>query len=558
MSPEETEAHSERRLILLLSVLLLVLPLALYEHRGLDDNRLTSWRWVFGIVEARLLLPFLAGALLLSFWGSRFRSPGPFLLTLLAAVAGVGFWSTPESIVDASRYFTQAKHLALHGPGYFLREWGGAIGAWTDLPAVPFLQGLLFGLLGESRIVIQGMTTGMFALTVLVLHRMGRDLWGEQEGVAAGAFLLAVPYVLTQVPLMLVDVPAMFFLTLSAYAFLAVLRRGGAARLALAGVALGVTVLSKYSLWLMLSELAVVGVVVLWLEVGRRALVFRRAIAALALGALLPGAFFLLKHRFIMEQMSFLMEYQRPGLDRWTESFLSTFCFQLHPVLAIAAVGGLLVAIGRRDVRILVACWLPLLLMAMGVRRIRYLLPAFPMIALMAGYGLASFGGQRSRSFVLLATVLTSWVLAFGAFLPYLKQNELMNLKLAGQYLDTLPVDTVEVHTLPQKSKVNPAVAVPILDLHTTKRLVYAYEPRSHLSAGQIARSSLRFTWRYRNPAYYEPSDEAEPAVVAVIAPGPADALSARLSGHRMARRFERSSGIFRFRPFVSVYLKND
>ena len=92
------------------------------------------------------------------------------------------FWKVPEVIVDASRYFTQAKHLDVYGIGYFLREWGRDINIWTDMPLIPFLYGLIFKLFGESRIYIQAFTTLLFSLTVVLTYNIGKTLWDETVG----------------------------------------------------------------------------------------------------------------------------------------------------------------------------------------------------------------------------------------------------------------------------------------------------------------------------------------------------------------------------------------
>ena len=70
--------------------------------------------------------------------------------------------------------------------------------------------------------------------------------------------LLGIPYLLTQVPLTLVDVPTMFFLMLAVYTFLLAVRSGGAARMACSAAAIVLTVLAKYSAWFMLTVLIVV------------------------------------------------------------------------------------------------------------------------------------------------------------------------------------------------------------------------------------------------------------------------------------------------------------
>ena len=203
-------------------VLLLSLAafLTLFVFRAQDDNRLTSWQWVFNDADVFRITPILVVGLLLAYALATVplprHRPASVLFVLSFAVAALS-WTEPEVIVDTARYFTQAKHVELYGVGYFLTEWGGQISAWTDLPLVPLLYGLIFSLFGENRIFIQVFTTLLFSGTVVLTYLIGKTLWDEAVGFYAGALLLGMPYLLAQVPLMLVDVPTMFFLTLAVF-----------------------------------------------------------------------------------------------------------------------------------------------------------------------------------------------------------------------------------------------------------------------------------------------------------------------------------------------------
>ncbi|MGE5807491.1 MAG: hypothetical protein ACM32I_00015, partial [Nitrospirota bacterium] len=155
---------------LFVSCAFLLALVALFLGRASDDNSLFSWAWAFRNGASLVYLALVAG-LCISFFSSRIALPAnwyaPFLFTL-SFVAVLPFWSEPELIVDASRYFTQAKHLEVYGLGFFLREWGRTIQAWTDSPLVPLLYGLLFKAFGEHRFVIQLFTTTLFSLTAVI------------------------------------------------------------------------------------------------------------------------------------------------------------------------------------------------------------------------------------------------------------------------------------------------------------------------------------------------------------------------------------------------------
>jgi len=536
--------------ILTAALLSLLAFAVLFSLRGLDDNRLTSWDWVFRSVSALWVYAALSGGVLLAWLALRLPEPGLPALGALSFAAASLFWGEPEVVVDASRYFTQAKHLSVYGAGYFLREWGGEIEAWTDLPLVPFIYGLGFKAFGESRVVVQTISTAMFSGTVVLTALIGRELWDREAGLSAGALLMAMPYLYTQVPLMLVDVPSMFFLALALYVFMLAVRRGGALRAGAASLAIFCVAFSKYSLWLMLSVLLVAWGVML-LEEPRGA--FKRGMAVFALAAALSLAFALYKFDVMREQIRLLVEYQRPGLGRWVEGPASTFLFQIHPFVTLAALCSAFVAAKRRDSKYLVALILPALLAAMGVWRIRYLLPAFPMVALMAGYGLSALKDSRLRRYVVSVSVVSSVLLAALAFLPFLSGLNAENMKTAGSYINSLDADIVTVATEHMDSEVNPAVAVPLLDIFVKKKIVYAQERHEPPGSLDVERSPLRFTWRYRNPAYYGAAETREGEFMAVIS----DRRPETPEGYEIARIFDRYDGIFRFRTFVTVYRKN-
>ncbi len=554
--PGAATAGAPERLLVSLAALGAIA--ALFLFRSADDNRLTSWRWVFADADPVRLYALVAAGVVLAHLLARFPLPGRPAAVLFVASYAVAapFWRAPEVIVDSSRYFAQAKHLELHGLGYFLAQWGREIPAWTDLPLVPLLYGLVFRLFGESRVCIQAVTTLLFAGCVVLTHRLGKTLWDEEVGFMAGAFLLGMPYLLTQVPGMLVDVPTMFFLTLAILAVVEAFRRGGTGRILLASLAVALAFFTKYSTWLLLSVLPVIWAV--HRKGGaprplRTGAVMAAVAAALVLAAMLP------RHEIYREQIALLLGYQAPGLRRWGESFTSTFLFQIHPFVTAAALLSVWVAIERRDAKYAVVLWPVLLLLLLRVQRIRYFIPAFPMLALMAAHGLRRIGSAEVRRLVVGCAVASSLAVALSGYLPFLQGVSAANVKRAGEYLDSIDEARLEVFTVSRpEAEVNPAVYVPMLDLYTAKPLSYAYQGTPPASRRRAEESALRFTWEYRNPGYYAADGGGGGAAVVVISDGLAgplpERIEERLRGLSLARVFAADDGVFRNRPTVAVY----
>ena len=554
---------SDNALGLLLTALLACAAfLTPFVFRAADDNRLTSWRWVFADAQIAGLAALLAAGIVLAYALRRVALPprraGAGLFVASFAI-GAAFWSAPEVIVDTARYFAQAKYLALHGFGAFVAAWGREIPAWTDLPLVPFLYGLIFRAAGEERIYIQVFTTLAFSGTVVLTYRIGKELWDGTLGFYGAALLLAMPFLLTQVPLMLVDVPVMFFVALAVFTTIKAFKRGGAGWVAAAAAALTLALLSKYSAWLMLTVLIPVGAV--FARTAPHA-ALRRAIVIVGLTATaLLGVALLAGHDVVIAQLRLLWDYQRPGLGRWRESFVSILLFQIHPFITAAAAYSLYAAIRRRDFRFAIIVWM-LALAAFGqIGRIRYLLVLFPMLALMAAYGLREIRNGEARAFAAWCAVTSSLVVALFGYLPFLQTASAANLQQAGAYLDGADTQRIEVIALEQtRAGIHPAVSVPLLDLHTRKPLVYRPDLTPYSPPAGVATSPLRFTWEYALPRYYSATaSNREPrTAVAVILSEPTQLLpqrvAQRLAQHCLSGEFLTSERVFGYQTIVRIY----
>ena len=261
--------------------------------------------------------------------------------------------------------------------------------------------------------------------------------------------------------------------------------------------------------------------------------------------------------------MRLLIDYQKPGLGRWQETFVSTFFFQIHPFITLAALYSAYAASNKKDLRYTVIVWLVLLVFLLQIKRIRYIIMVFPMFALMAAYGLRELRGRNIKRFLVLSVFISSVIVGAFVYLPFLQSLSTVNLKDAGRFLNSLDEPNIEVFTLmPEDPVLNPAVSVPILDLFTRKNIIYEYSREKFLQPGDaVEKSSLRFTWEYKNPVYYRPDNyRVKDAAVAVISENPQDALPEdirqRIAGYHLSAVFKKSDDIFIYRPCVRVYQK--
>lgn len=542
--------------IALIALTSLVIFLALFLLRTFDDNKLTSWKWVFSATPPYSILGILAIGYVLAYGLTRCsvieKLTVPFLV-LSSFTLTMILWTEPEVIIDTSRYFIQAKYLEIYGISNFFKDWGNNLGAWTDLPLIPFLYGLLFKIFGENRLVIQIFNSLLFSGTVVFTYLIGMTLWNRSTGLYAGLSLLGMPYLLTQVPLMLVDVATMFFLTVSFFMILKALRQGGGFLMA-ASITVAFAMMSKYSMWLMITIVPIIAVTHLF--EGYHHIVKRTVVIAAGV-LLLVGILFIFKYDVITKQINLLLNYQWPGLSRWRESHISSFFFQIHPFISLAAVASIYLAFKNRNIQFASVSWLVLLVISLGIQRSRYIIPVLPMLALMAAYGLNTIGSLKIKQYLISSIVIYGSVIALFVYLPFFQSTSATNIKQAGRYLDSLESNIVEVITLPSlHSIVNPIVTVPLLDLFTKKTLIYHNRTDPPKKPAGLEKSSLRFTWELTHPDFY--SQKIKAKTITVIYSSPKQTVSPfiakRLLDYTLIKEFVLYDKVFKFQTIIQIY----
>jgi len=183
------------------------------------------------------------------------------------------------------------------------------------------------------------------------------------------------------------------------------------------------------------------------------------------------------------------------------------------------------------------------------------------MFTLIASYGLMQIRNSEIRRFIVFCIILSSLVLAYFAYLPFLQTISTVNLKNSGKFLNSLDVANIEVFTLAQeKSVINPAISVPLLDLFTNKRVIYGMDIDPTGVWEKVQKSALRFTWEYKNPPYYmnDTKDLGKVTAVVVISSDPNQLIPGhieqRIKKYNSSKEFKTFSNLFRYRTVVTVY----
>jgi hypothetical protein len=260
----------------------------------------------------------------------------------------------------------------------------------------------------------------------------------------------------------------------------------------ISSMAIFLAVFSKYSTWILLSVLGITFLIYLAkpselgiphstklriTTAGLRIYCIKNASITALLAGIFIGIVIYLKFEVISEQVNLLLTYQKPALKRWSESFISTFFYHVHPFITLSVIYSFYAAFRKKDLKYAIISWLILLIIILWIQRIRYILPLFPMITLMAAYGFQAVKDKKLRRFAVLSAVMYSIIIALFVYLPFLQRMGSVNLMHAGKYIDSLESPAVKVFTIPSKTfSINPAVSVPILDFFTDKDIYYDYE----------------------------------------------------------------------------------
>lgn len=181
------------------------------------------------------------------------------VVLFVASIANaITFWSVPEINPDATLWNYQAGYVASHGLFSFITGFGSSVVSSSGLPIPSLIFGIAYTLFGFHRYVIQAVNTVFFGLTTVLAYFIGKNLFDRRTGTYAGLCFLSSPFVISQVPLMLVDVISSFFMILSIFSFTVMVKSRRITIAALSIIPFALALLSKVTSAFVLVPIMVV------------------------------------------------------------------------------------------------------------------------------------------------------------------------------------------------------------------------------------------------------------------------------------------------------------
>ncbi|MFC1506908.1 ArnT family glycosyltransferase [Thermoproteota archaeon] len=375
----------------------------------------------------------------------------PIILFIIPFFLAALFWTIPEVNPDTTRYFQYAKYLEEYGLVQFIKGWGESFLVHTDSIFPPLTYGVIFKIFGEFRFNIQFLTSCMFAFTSVCTYYIGKQLFDEHIGFYAALILTTMPHLLCQVPLMLVDVFTIFFITLSVLLYIIAIKPSGSyyhVWIIFAALSILLSVLSKGSAVLVfIGVFPTLALIFSYSKPKFKKTIILRSTSTILLSILFAVPILILNHEIILNQ------FLRTVPSRVTQVLMAeAWRNVVHPVSLFYQVGGIVIFLAIFSFFIFVykrewkytflLAWTVIPFLALMNTRLRYLMIIYPAIALMASITLNNIGNREIRKYFFASILICSSVISLFVYLPYLQNNSDRNLVDAAEYTNRVYPNT--------------------------------------------------------------------------------------------------------------------
>lgn len=251
----------------------------------------------------------------------------------------------------------------------------------------------VYSVTGVSDVTGRVLSALLGVLTVYLVYRLGRLLYGRPVGLVAALLMAVMPYHVIVTRQVLLDGPMTFFATLALYTVAKYALTGERTWLYAAGAAMGLTFLSKETGAILLAAIFAFFALTPQITVRIRdllvsLLVFVAVVAAFPLALILAGA----GGGSTAQQYLVWQLFRRSNHD--AVFYLQAVPPAIGPLLIVVAIAGLWMLRRRLDWRErLLLCWVAIVVIFFElwpIKGFQYLLPAAPPLAILAARGIVA------------------------------------------------------------------------------------------------------------------------------------------------------------------------
>jgi len=438
---------------LLIFILTLISYYILIRNSVIDETMLYSWAWIINFLNVKLFFILLVVIFIISIFIARIDfniKEKHFLLIIfiISFLLSSLLWSSPDPNPDVAEFFGVAKYIELNGLWDYFKSFGtDALRGYRFHSLLPVF-GLAFRYFGESSFIVHFITSALYAFIPVLTFLLAGKLFSKRIAFISSLFVIAMPNMLVQSSMFMVDVPTVFFVLLALFTFYLFLHKKNIFYYPLTIITFLFALTSKRPAILFL----ILSLPVLFIIVKKsngfklKHLSMKSFIIFYTLFVLL-FVFVFLKVDFFSEQIE--LDLSQANIVGNPPHYVNPFSyfFQMQPLIVILFLVSIIFFIIKPKLSYLfLFVWIFFPYIFIHDTTVRYMLPAFPAIGIAAAFVLAKFKKQIA-TFAVSLIILSSVLSVVMGYIPLLK-NEFYdnNIRLASEYVNDLDVETVGVY----------------------------------------------------------------------------------------------------------------
>lgn len=480
-----------------------------YNLYALDRTVIYSWINLIHYVSQKGLLAILSLCLIVS-WklggnklGSRRHVPVLLAASILLIIPYIGS-TQPET--DFLYYYTAARHIQENG--FFNGVKTLPKVPYRDIPLLPLAHAFVFKVVGESHVYSESIHRIAFILLGLSTYLLARKIIDPQAGFYAGMLVVTTPIILAQNHLIMQDIPLTLLIVSSTYfAYKSMENRIYSLPAFFCGV---LAILMKISGVLYLAS---VGLPLTWMWINKGANRRKRFMAVLAAAAISSILLFSVIHQTPTLKNRLLERGRAISLTGNLQRFfkigthipVSSIPFQIGFPQTLLFLAGSHALIKKRHPHLcLLAAWTVIPFLVLHDLRIRYQIPYFPAISIIAAYGLTQFN-PRIRGRIFMFSVTCMALITVSTTPAAADSYTFRNLQEAVAFSDSLPGKTLGVYNEFYLPWMNELPLVSATDYYSDKEVYYLGDNGYKAKTGYQQR--YRLLKAYANLSYYGQTD---------------------------------------------------